>query len=151
LAEDFHSRFGQALDEDSLNQSTRSLSWPLARRQYRTHHRLFSERDIPINVLCFQVFTNGAEQLLSRAWLLDPVAPRSALRPPRRARTSPWNGEFYSSLATTSRVRGPMQWTMGFISGGGGTWYSKTLQLLNPGDRVWVKVPRLWFRSVLVE
>lgn len=29
----------------------------------------------------------------------------------------------------------------GFICAGGGAWYSKTLQLLNQGDRVWVNVP----------
>lgn len=32
-----------------------------------------SERDIAINVLCFQVFQQGAQQLISRSWLLDPV------------------------------------------------------------------------------
>jgi len=29
----------------------------------------------------------------------------------------------------------------GFISAGGGSWYSNTLNLLNVGDRVWVKTP----------
>ena len=29
----------------------------------------------------------------------------------------------------------------GFICAGGGEWYSKTLHLLNIGDRVWVNVP----------
>jgi len=29
----------------------------------------------------------------------------------------------------------------GFICGGGDAWYSRTLQLLNPGDRVRVKIP----------
>lgn len=47
----------------------------------------------------------------------------------------------------------------GFICGGGDTWYSRTLQLLNPGDRVWAKIPgsgslrrrrpRDWPRSAL--
>ena len=27
----------------------------------------------------------------------------------------------------------------GFVSGGGGSWYSQTLKLLSPGDLVWVK------------
>ena len=49
----------------------------------------------------------------------------------------PWNGEFYCSYNRSweDAVR------FGFISGGGGPWYSRTLQLLNPGDRVWVNVP----------
>ena len=36
----------------------------------------------------------------------------------------------------------------GFICGGGGAWYSKTLQLLSPGDRVWVNVPGSGFVGV---
>jgi hypothetical protein len=41
-----------------------------------------NRRDIPINVLCFQVFEAEGSQLLSRVWLLD----RSRHRPlPRRS------------------------------------------------------------------
>jgi hypothetical protein len=36
----------------------------------------------------------------------------------------------------------------GFISGGGGKSYSETLQLLEPGHRVWVKIPRRGFVGV---
>lgn len=36
----------------------------------------------------------------------------------------------------------------GFISAGGGPWYSRTLGLLKPGDRVWVKVPDYGFVGV---
>ena len=32
-----------------------------------------SQRNISINILCFQIFSIGGEQLLSRSWLLDPV------------------------------------------------------------------------------
>ena len=30
---------------------------------------------------------------------------------------------------------------VGHISAGGGTWYTKTLQQLKPGDRIWVNSP----------
>lgn len=36
----------------------------------------------------------------------------------------------------------------GFICAGGGNWYSKILQLLSPGDRVWVKIPKEGFAGV---
>ena len=36
----------------------------------------------------------------------------------------------------------------GFISGGGGRWYSKTLFMLNPGDRVWVNIPGVGYVGV---
>ena len=38
--------------------------------------------------------------------------------------------------------------THGFISAGGGEWYSNTLALLSPGDRVWVKAPGYGFVGV---
>ncbi|WP_201800540.1 hypothetical protein [Myxococcus xanthus] len=34
------------------------------------------------------------------------------------------------------------------MSGGGGSWYSQTLKLLSPGDRVWVKVPKKGYVGV---
>jgi hypothetical protein len=36
----------------------------------------------------------------------------------------------------------------GFISAGGGAWYSNSLNLLNPGDRIWVKAPGYGFVGV---
>jgi hypothetical protein len=74
LAADFHTRFGQELDDDSLNQNHQIVI--VASSLDDSSERIvayLNERDIPINVLCFQVFSNGAEQLLSRAWLLDPA------------------------------------------------------------------------------
>ena len=36
----------------------------------------------------------------------------------------------------------------GFISAGGGSWYSQTLKMLSPGDRVWVKIPKVGYVGV---
>jgi len=36
----------------------------------------------------------------------------------------------------------------GFVSAGGGSWYSNTLKLLKPGDRIWVKAPGYGFVGV---
>ena len=36
----------------------------------------------------------------------------------------------------------------GFVCGGGGPWYSGTLRLLQPGDRIWVRVPKSGFVGV---
>jgi hypothetical protein len=99
-----------------------------------------SERDVPVNVLCFQVFTHGTEQFLSRAWLLDPVRTQVCAAVTPEGPNEPWNGEFYCSFGHATRL-----WTdavqFGFICAGGAPWYSRTLQLLGPGDSVWVKVP----------
>ncbi len=36
----------------------------------------------------------------------------------------------------------------GFISAGGGIWYTQTLKLLKPGDRIWVRIPRAGYVGV---
>ncbi|MBD4429054.1 nuclease, partial [Xanthomonas citri pv. citri] len=36
----------------------------------------------------------------------------------------------------------------GFISAGGGSWYSQTLKQLQPDDRVWVKIPATGYVGV---
>jgi hypothetical protein len=145
LADDFRSRFGQDLDEESLNQSHQIII--VAASLDDSTERIIaylSERDIPINVLCFQVFTHGDEQLLSRAWLLDPVRTQVSATAMPDGPKEPWNGEFYCNFDG--------EWTdavaYGFVCGGGGAWYSRTLRLLRPGDRVWVKVPGAGFVGV---
>ncbi|MCH8110953.1 MAG: hypothetical protein IH905_03200 [Proteobacteria bacterium] len=63
LAQDFREYFGQDLDEETLNQNHQIII--VAGSLDDSTERIvsyLSERDIPINVLCFQVFTNGDEQ-----------------------------------------------------------------------------------------
>ena len=72
---------------------------------------------------------------------MDPVRAQAGVVAGVKGASEPWNGEFYASFG-----HGPSRsWSEavehGFISGGGGPWYSKTLQLLKPDDRVWVIVP----------
>jgi hypothetical protein len=99
-------------------------------------------------VLCFQVFTHGTEQLLSRAWLLDPVRTQVSAAATPAGPSEPWNGEFYCSFWHDSSRSWEDAVEFGFISAGGGSWYSRTLELLSPGDRVWVKVPGMGFVGV---
>jgi hypothetical protein len=99
-------------------------------------------------VLCFQVFTSGSEQLLSRVWLLDPVRTQVSAATAPTGSNEPWNGEFYCSFGHGDSRSWPDAIRYGFVSGGGGVWYSKTLQLLAPGDRLWVKVPGSGFVGV---
>lgn len=111
-------------------------------------HAYLNERDIPINVLCFQVFAHDADQFVSRTWLLDPVQTQvnAVARPD--GHKEPWNGEFYHSFGESKERSWADAVEFGFICAGGGTWYSKTLQLLNPGDRIWVNVPRTGYVGV---
>ncbi len=149
LADDFKQRFGLPLDEDNLNSSHQIII--VAASLDDSTERIvgyLSEREIPINVLCFQVFSNGNEQFVSRAWLLDPVHTQVSVAARPDGTNEPWNGEFYHSFGHSEERSWEDAVEFGFICAGGGTWYSRTLQLLSPGDRVWVKVPGAGFVGV---
>ena len=143
LAADFQARFGVPLDSESLNQSHQIVI--VAAELDASSERIvgyLSERDIAINVLCFQVFQLGDQQLISRAWLLDPAeAPQPTATSKPGAPSEPWNGEFYCSFGHGPSRSWPEARQYGFICGGGGSWYSNSLKLVGPGDRVWVNVP----------
>ncbi len=149
LGHEFRRRFGVELDEETLNQSHQIII--VAASLDDSSERIvayLSERDIPINVLCFQVFSHGGEQFLSRAWLLDPVRTQISATAAPVGDNEPWNGEFYCSFGHGEARSWDDAVKYGFICGGGGAWYSKTLQLLKPGDRLWAKVPGTGFVGV---
>ena len=58
-------------------------------------------------------------------------------------------GEFYYSAGEGERRR---RWAdmrrYGFISAGGGRWYSRTLRALEPGHRVWALIPKAGYVGV---
>jgi hypothetical protein len=146
----FAARFGQPLDVEALNQSHQIVI--VASTLDASSERIvgyLNRRDIPINVLCFQVFEAEGGQLLSRAWLLDPVETQAAAATGGKASIKEaWNGEYYASFG-----QGPdRDWEearrFGFICAGGGSWYSGTLGLLQSGDLVWVKAPGFGFVGV---
>ncbi len=149
LADDFKARFGSLLDEDSLNQSHQIII--VAASLDDSTERIvgyLSGRDIPINVLFFQVFSHGDEKFISRSWLLDPVHTQVSASIPTSTNSEPWNGEFYVSFGHGKSRSWSDATKFGFICAGGGSWYSKTLGLLSPGDRVWVKAPGYGFVGV---
>ena len=54
---------------------------------------------------------------------------------------SPGIGEFYASFGGGPARNWNEARKYGFISAGGGSWYSRTMGLLSCSDRVWVKIP----------
>jgi ATP-dependent helicase/nuclease subunit A len=118
LAADFEERFGQELDDDALNQSHQIVV--VAAALDDSTERIIAyltERGIAINALLFQVFANGAEQLISRAWLIDPIRAQASSAATPGDPSEPWNGEFYSSFGhgesrswEDALARGPEEW-----------------------------------------
>ncbi|MET1077052.1 MAG: endonuclease NucS domain-containing protein [Pseudomonas sp.] len=150
LAADFRARFGQPLNVEELNQSHQIVI--VAAELDASSERIvayLNERDIAINVLCFQVFHLGEQPLISRTWLVDPIdAPQLTGTSKPGAPSEPWNGEYYCSFGHSSARSWSDARELGFICGGGGTWYSNSLKMLSPGDRVWVNVPQQGYVGV---
>lgn len=111
---------------------------------------LSDEHGISINAILFQHFTDGGSEYLARSWLVDPtIAAVTKSKGGSKRAKEPWNGQdFYVSFG-----EGPSRaWTdaqrYGFVSGGGGRWYSQTLKQLFPGARVFVNIPQVGYVGV---
>lgn len=100
---------------------------------------LAEDYGVSINAVFFLFFRDGDREYMSRAWLVDPDEVEAKVEAKREK--EPWNGEFYASFGHGLGRDWEDARKYGFISAGGGTWYSRTLGLLEPGRRVWVNVP----------
>lgn len=65
----------------------------------------------------------------------------------RKARV-PWNGEYYANFGVSPNRSWGDARKFGFISAGGGGWFTRTLNLLEPGARVWVNRPGIGYVGV---
>ena len=149
LEADFQQRFGMALDEETLNHAHQIII--VASELDPASERIvgyLNERDIALNVVFFQVFQHGDQQLLSRAWLIDPGETQANAATAKGSAGEPWNGEFYVSFGDATSRNWDDARRYGYISGGGGLWFSQTLKMLTPGDRVWVNIPKTGYVGV---
>jgi len=148
LKDAFKSRFHVELEEENLNQSHQMVI--VASELDDATERIIkylTERGIAINAVFFEVFSDGAEQFLSRKWFVDPATVQSGLSD-HAATKEPWNGEFFVSFGDDEQRSWEDARKYGFVSAGGGAWYSRTLNLLRSGDRIWVRIPKVGYVGV---
>lgn len=143
----FKKKFNIGLDEESINNSHQMII--VASIMDSSTERIvqyLTESNIPINVLFFKIFKEGDATFLSRTWLIQPTEiEENAIS---RISDAPWNGEYYVSFGEFDTRMWEDAVKYGFISAGGGTWYSQTLNYLQPGDRIWVNIPRTGYVGV---
>lgn len=101
---------------------------------------LAEQYGVNINAVFFRVFSDGDREYLARAWLREPSSLEASVGAAEEP-TGEWNGEYYVSFGVDNRRCWEDAMKYGFISAGGGTWYSNTLHMLEPGARVWVNIP----------
>ncbi|MBV1931140.1 MAG: DUF91 domain-containing protein [Porticoccaceae bacterium] len=141
LMKAFALRFGSTLSAEEINASHQMVI--VATRLDNTTERIISYLNdtagVGVNVLFFNVFEDGGNQYLSRAWMIDPGESQEKAVATREQ--EPWNGEFYVSYGVDNSRSWGDALRYGFISAGGGRWYTQTLNMLSEGDRVWVNCP----------
>lgn len=100
--------------------------------------------NVPINAVFFRYFEHEGAGLLARTWLRRPddVEAVSSTTNASKRNLGPWNGtDYYVSFASNQERDWEDARRLGFVSAGGGRWYTNTLHNLQPGNRVFVRIP----------
>lgn len=141
LDQAFCARFGVSEMPENLNEGHELVvvAGELDDSTERIVTYLSDEYGAAINAVFFRFFKDGSNEYLSRVWLIDPG--EAEVKAVERRGDEPWNGEYYVSFGEGERRRWADARVHGYISAGGGAWYSNTLNQLEPGARIWVNVP----------
>jgi hypothetical protein len=99
---------------------------------------LADEYGVAVNAVYFRFFRDGDKEYLSRVWLIDPA--EAEVKVVEKGEKL-WNGEFYVNFGEGETRRWTDAREHGYIAAGGGSFYSKTLDLLEVNGRIWVNVP----------
>ncbi len=147
LNEAYRKKFGTELDDSAVNTEHVKMVIVAAKMDDGTERIIHFLRDtyqVDINILFFQILNCDGQRLISRVWLEEDIEETNTQDASNKG---PWNGEYYVSFGEDSRNWEDAQ-KYGFISAGGGSWYSKTLNLLSVGDRIWVNIPHTGYVGV---
>ncbi|GAB3119015.1 hypothetical protein GCM10027160_32230 [Streptomyces calidiresistens] len=100
---------------------------------------------VPINVLFFRYFEDGGRSYLARTWLVEePDLVAQGMGTATGEKREPWNGTDW--FVSFGEEPGTRAWEdarrYGFVSAGGGEWFSRTLRSLPTGARIFTHIPK---------
>lgn len=146
---EFETAFNNKFDTDPpelINQEHDLLiiSAELDNETERIINYLSDNYNVPINAVFFKYFVDGDKEYLSRSWLIDPnEVIEKVSKSKMKSKSEAWNGKDF--VANIDAYNGVSSWEdcikYKFISAGGGLWYSRTLNQLFPGARVFGYIP----------
>lgn len=150
--EAFAEEFGEAPPEDlNASQTLTIVAASVDPATERIVRFLNEEFDVPVNVVFFRHFQDGGASYLARTWLVDTETQVGAPKTTKtRKSREPWNGQdWYVSFGEEQDGR---SWEdaakYGFVSAGGGEWFSRTLKSLPVGARVFACIPKSGYVGV---
>lgn len=152
LDEAFKSQFGYDLpDEVNLRHRLIIVAASLDPSSERIVDYLTTHHEVPINAAFFRYFRDDGREYLARTWFVEPSDDEAR---PRSVKIEPvGENEWMTNDFFVSFGEGPHRsWDdarkYGFVSGGHGVWYHRTLKLLSPGNRVFVHIPKVGYVGV---
>ena len=111
---------------------------------------LVKEYAVPVNVVFFRYFEDEGHRYLGRTWLIDQDRASEPIGGSTSKSKEPWNGrDWYVSFGEFPDGR---RWEdavkYGFVSAGGGEWYTRSIRKLPVGARVFTHIPRAGYVGV---
>lgn len=102
---------------------------------------------VPVNAVFFTYIEDDGRRYLARSWLAASVDAPTAKTTRSTSKKAAWNGlDWYVAFG------GDRSWDdarrFGFVSAGGGKFYSQTIRTLPIGARVWVYIPQTGYVGV---
>ncbi len=131
LSEAYRAYFDEVLpDKVNTNHRMVIVASELDDSSERIVQYLAEEYSIDINAVFFSFFKTGTEELLGRAWLMDP---ERVINLPGQ---QPWSGFWFLNVGEGDHRNWDDCRVHGYISAGQGKRYMNTMQSLKKGDKV---------------
>lgn len=141
----FEDYFGQSLPEEINSEHyLMVVASYLDHETERIINYLSDIHGVPINAIFFNFFQDGNNEYITRNYLIDPnEVEEKVSRSVKNRKSEPWNGvDFVANVRVENDISA---WDdnvrYGFISAGGGSKYSKPLNALYIGARVFAMIP----------
>ncbi|MDQ2073527.1 hypothetical protein RBH20_13390 [Haloarcula sp. H-GB4] len=100
---------------------------------------LSEEFEVPINAVRFNYYQEDGREYIARSWLNDPHEIEDE---ETEQEQESWNGhDFYGNFGANSYRKWSDAREYGFITGGGGEWYHRTMDKATEGSRIFVYHP----------
>jgi hypothetical protein len=111
----------------------------LDNRSIRALEYLTRSRQVPISALLIRQFVSDEQEFLVREWIVRHTNHGRGVSGPDAGE---WNGrDYYLSFVENDHRDWDDARNHGFVSAGQGRWYSQSLEMLEPGDRIFVHLP----------
>lgn len=146
----FEDSFGAALPEELNNGHYLTIvAADLDPESERIVNYLASTFGVPINAVFFRYFSDGDREYVARTWLRDQAVEAGPKAGTSARQKELWNGkDWYVSFGDDGNRLWEDARALGFVSAGGGEWYSRSLRSVPEGARIWACIPKVGYVGV---